>query len=175
MASSSNFDELYQSHYVRVFGLCRRLLNSASLAEDASQEAFMRAYKIIDKYDSSQPFWPWIATIANNYCIDLLRRRSKTQAMFGDEEAELDLIESSDSQTLTQLIDKENANALTEAIGSLPDKYRIPLVMAYKNDASYEEIAETLSISRNHVGVLLLRAKQLLREMLRNVNRKETT
>lgn len=167
MSSSVNFNELYQSHYVRVFGLCRKLLNSASLAEDASQEAFMRAYKIIDRYDPKQPFWPWIAAIANNYCIDLLRKRKNTQKLFGDEAAELDLIESSESQTLTVLIDKENEKSLAEAISLLPDKYRIPLVMAYQNDATYDEIAEVLSISRNHVGVLLLRAKQQLRELIK--------
>lgn len=166
MAISVNFDELYQDHYVRVFGLCRKLLNSAVQAEDASQEAFMRAYKIIDRYDTSHPFWPWVAAIANNYCIDLLRKRSKTQKMFGEEEVELDLLESSSIQVLTSLIDKENASELSQAIACLPDKYRIPLVMAYLNDLSYEEIALTLGISRTHVGVLLLRAKQQLRELL---------
>jgi len=60
------------------------------------------------------------------------------------------------------------------AIGQLHDKYRVPLVLAYYNDSSYEEIATDLSISRSHVGVLLLRAKQRLRSYLINNNGMES-
>ena len=73
MAANVAFEILYKEYYARVFGLCRRLLGSPTLAEDATQETFMRAYKYFKRYDTSQPFWRWIATIANNHCIDLLR------------------------------------------------------------------------------------------------------
>ena len=66
MARHTAFEILYSDYYVRVFGLCRRLLNSSELAEDAAQETFMRAYKGFNKFDSEQPFWQWIAAIANN-------------------------------------------------------------------------------------------------------------
>ena len=79
------FEILYREYYVRVFGLCRRLLNSAPLAEDATQEAFMNAYRSFDCYDSNKPFWQWIASIANNHCIDLLRRRGRLANLFVDE------------------------------------------------------------------------------------------
>lgn len=65
-----------------------------------------------------------------------------------------------------QLASEQDADALTQAIRGLPDKYRVPLVLAYFHDASYDEIARDLEISRNHVGVLLLRAKQQLRVAL---------
>jgi RNA polymerase sigma-70 factor (ECF subfamily) len=52
----------------------------------------------------------------------------------------------------------------------LPDKYRVPVVLAYFNQLSYDEIAEQLNISRNHVGVLLLRAKQSLRTALNDAD-----
>ena len=173
MTASVVFEILYREYYVRVFGLCRRLLNSAPLAEDATQEAFMRAYRSFDSYDSQQPFWQWIAAIANNHCVDLLRRRSRMAKLFGDEEAELELLESPDKQALTVLIDGEDTSALNAAIAQLPDKYRVPLVLAYFNDASYDQIAADLSISRNHVGVLLLRAKQHLRSCLADVGNRE--
>ena len=101
MAVNVAFEILYRDYYVRVFGLCRRLLNSEPLAEDATQEAFMRAYRSFNKYDNKQPFWQWIASIANNHCIDLLRRRSRMDKLFGDEEAELELLESPDKDTLS--------------------------------------------------------------------------
>ena len=173
MATNVAFEILYKEYYVRVFGLCRRLLNSAVLAEDATQEAFMRAYRSFDKFDSDQPFWQWIASIANNYCVDLLRQRSRLTRLFSDEEAELELLESPDEQALTVLINAEDTSALNTAIARLPDKYRVPLVLAYFNDSSYDQIAEDLSISRNHVGVLLLRAKQQLRSGMEDSSAEE--
>ncbi len=166
MTVSLAFEILYKEYYVRVFGLARRLLNSTPQAEDATQEVFMRAYRNFKRYDSQQPFWQWIATITNNHCVDLLRKRSRGQKLFGDEEIELELLESPGIHSLTALIDAESANALTEAITKLPDKYRVPLVLAYFNEATYEQISTDLSISRTHVGVLLVRAKQQLRAYL---------
>ena len=173
MAVNVAFEILYKEYYVRVFGLCRRLLNSAPLAEDATQETFMRAYRSFKSYNSEQPFWQWIASIANNHCVDLLRRRSRMRNLFGDEEAELELLESPDKQILTVLIDSEDTSALNASIAQLPDKYRVPIVLAYFHDSSYDEIAADLSISRNHVGVLLLRAKQHLRSKLAEAGVKE--
>ena len=166
MANNAAFDILYREYYVRVFGLCRRLLNSHQAAEDAAQEVFMRAYKSFGKYKSAQPFWHWIAAIANNYCIDLLRKRSRTQSLFGDEADEMDQLASDDPPIVEHLLSMENVALVNNAIAALPEKYRIPLVLAYFNQSSYDEIAQQLGVSRNHVGVLLLRAKQQLRTNL---------
>jgi RNA polymerase sigma factor (sigma-70 family) len=53
-----------------------------------------------------------------------------------------------------------------DAIDALPDSYRLPVVLAYFEEASYDEIAARLGITRNHVGVLLLRARRALRRAL---------
>ena len=126
----------------------------------------MRAYRKFNQFDTARPFWQWIATIANHYCIDLLRSRSRARQLFGDEATEVDVVEeavSADIPVLTELIASENFSLLNAAIATLPDKYRVPLVLAYFEQASYNDIAEQLMISRNHVGVLLLRARQQLR------------
>ena len=166
MARTAAFEILYRDYYSRVFGLCRRLLGSGDLAEDAAQEVFMRAYKSFSKYDIEQSFWQWIATITSNHCIDQLRARSRKQALFGDETAELEQLPSPDAPVLSALISNEDTGALNQAIAALPDKYRVPLVLAYFHQSSYDDIAEQLNISRNHVGVLLLRANQRLRNSI---------
>ena len=56
--------------------------------------------------------------------------------------------------------------AITRAVEALPDQYRLPIVLAYYAEASYQEIADTLGITVNHVGVLLLRGKKHLRDSL---------
>ena len=168
MATNAAFEILYREYYVRVFGLCRRLLNSSELAEDAAQEAFMRAYRSFRKYNPEQPFWQWIAAIANNHCVDLLRRQNRTDALFGDEAAEIEQLAADHSTALSDLISVEEANTVNAAVARLSAKYRVPLILAYFNQFSYDQIAEQLEISRNHVGVLLLRAKQRLRAELTN-------
>ena len=126
----------------------------------------MRAYKSFGKFDAEQPFWQWIAAIANNHCIDKLRSKNRSDQLFGDEAGELEALDSGDVPVVHQLIANENKASLNVAVAGLPDKYRVPLVLAYFNQLSYDEIAEQLNISRNHVGVLLLRAKKLLRGAL---------
>lgn len=166
MARHAAFEILYREYYVRVFGLCRRLLNSNELAEDAAQETFMRAYKNFGKYDPDRPFWQWIATIANNYCLDKLRQHTRDNALFGEEANELEQLEDTGAPVLSDLISLEEAESLNAAVAQLSAKYRVPLVLAYFNQFSYDEIAQQLDITRNHVGILLLRAKQRLRDIL---------
>lgn len=161
-----DFAALYRSHYPRVFGLCRRLLGRTASAEDATQEVFVRAFRALDRYDASQPFAAWVLGIASNHCIDLVRRRTHGTKLFDDYQAEVTELESATRTALDSLVDAERAAEIRAAIAALPDKYRLPIVLAYYNESSYDEIAHALGTTRNHVGVLLLRAKQLLRRDL---------
>jgi RNA polymerase sigma-70 factor (ECF subfamily) len=174
MSHNVAFEILYREYYVRVFGLCRRLLNSQLLAEDATQEVFMRAFKQFKKFDSEQPFWRWIAAIATNHCIDLLRRQSRSANLFGDEQHESQLVAEPGSEILAAVISKEDSANLIQAVEQLPAKYRVPLILAYFHDASYEEIAAMLNLERNHVGVLILRAKQMLRTNMQDYQMQES-
>jgi RNA polymerase sigma-70 factor (ECF subfamily) len=166
MSRSPDFERRYREHYRAVLGLCRRLLGRSGYAEDAAQEAFMRAYNAFAEYDASQPFGAWVSRIARNHCIDLIRRRSNAVRLFDDEDIESLDVAAAAASVVSELIADERAAALQRAIDGLPDRYRVPLVLAYLDGASYDEIAATLGITRNHVGVLLLRAKQLLRKAL---------
>lgn len=163
---AADFDDLYQSHYRRVFGLCLRLLGHRTQAEDAAQEVFVRAYRAFGRYDRGRPFAAWVLEIASNHCVDLIRRRSREDALAGDPEAELAALPADDAGALGALISAEQGGALRDAIDALPDRYRVPIVLAYYGDASYDDIAARMDITRNHVGVLLLRARQRLRQAL---------
>lgn len=162
-----DFEALYRDHYRRVFGLCQRLLGRSAAVEDATQEVFVRAYRSIDRYDSNQPFGAWVLGIASNYCIDLLRSRARDRKLFDDSDAEIGDAESAAPSAIDALEDAQRSTEMQAAIAALPDKYRLPIVLAYYNESSYDEIARTLGTTRNHVGVLLLRAKQSLRRTLK--------
>lgn len=163
-----DFDALYRDSYPRVFGLCLRLLGRRPQAEDATQEVFVRAYRALDSYDPSQPFEPWVLGIAGNHCVDLIRRRYREQGLF-DEEAADGAEPDGAPAALDLLIEAEQGEALRRALDALPDKFRVPLVLAYYNNWGYDRIAAELGITRNHVGVLLLRARRRLREALHGV------
>lgn len=136
------------------------------LAEDAAQDAFVRAYRGLDRYDPSQPFAAWVMGIARNHCIDLLRRRRHGELRLGDEAAERAAAEAESVEGVDALVINERSDRVRAALAALPEKYRLPIVLVYYDEASYDDIAEVLGISRNHVGVLLLRGKQALRKAL---------
>ena len=171
MTREATFAELYRTHYRQVRSLCRQLLGSAERAEDAAQEAFMRAYRGLDAYDATQPFGGWIMRIARNHCLDVLRRRRTESSLFGSEADETAGVDETDTEGLHGLLTAERAHAVQLAVANLPERYRLPLVLAYFADAGYEEIAAELGITRTHVGALLCRAKQALRKTLTEENR----
>jgi RNA polymerase sigma-70 factor (ECF subfamily) len=166
MTSEAAFAEHYRAHYARVLGLCRHLLGDAERAKDAAQDTFLRAHRAFRTYDSKQPFAGWVLTIASNHCIDLLRRRGKEALLFGTESDERIAAEADDGDVLGDLVAAERADEVKSAIAALPERYRLPLVLAYYRDSSYEEVAAALGITRTHAGALICRAKQMLRRTL---------
>jgi len=166
MTSEADFAEHYRNNYRRVLGLCRRLLGRVYPAEDAAQEVFLRAHRALASYDPTRPFEGWILTIASNYCIDVVRRRRKEAQLFGIEGDERIAAEADDGDVLGDLLAQERATELNAAIAELPERYRLPLVLAYYRDASYDEVAAALGITRTHAGALICRAKQALRRGL---------
>ena len=98
--------------------------------------------------------------------LDLLRRRSREAALFGDEDVETAAAEAPEADGLGAALSVERASGVNAAVAKLPERYRVPLALAYYGDQDYDEIAAALGITRNHVGVLLCRAKQLLRQLM---------
>jgi RNA polymerase sigma-70 factor (ECF subfamily) len=166
MISEADFAQHYRNNYRRVLGLCRHLLGGTQPAEDAAQEVFLRAHRSLSSYDPGRPFEGWILTIASNYCIDVVRRRRKEAQLFGYEGDERIAAEADDSDVLGDLLAQERATELKAAIAELPERYRLPLVLAYYRDASYDEVAAALGITRTHAGALICRAKQALRRAM---------
>jgi RNA polymerase sigma-70 factor (ECF subfamily) len=165
MPLEDDFENIYKAHYRRVFSLCRYLLNSADAAEDATHEVFLRAQRRFDTYDSSLPLSSWLLGIASHHCIDILRRRGVETRLF---EIEAEGFEPSarGPNPLAELIAAERGDEVRHALRQLPEKFRVPLVLAYYNELRYDEIGEMLGLKRNHVATLLFRAKQLLRAKL---------
>jgi RNA polymerase sigma-70 factor (ECF subfamily) len=168
--SVESFTDIYKTHYRRVFGLCRYLLNSLDAAEDAAHEVFLRAQRKLATYDPSLPFSSWLLGIASNHCIDVLRRRSTEKRIFDLDSSDNAEPKSGRLTPLGELIATERGHEVRNALSQLPEKYRVPLVLAYYNEMSYDEIGAALGLSRNNVATLIFRAKQQLRQKLGQPN-----
>ena len=160
--------EIYRRCVRRVFGLCRYMLDSRESAEDATSEVFLKLQRSIESYDGSIPFPRWLLRVAGNQCIDVLRRRRRGQQVIVEVEDGAAVIEatSAEPSPLGTVIHMEERVQLQAAIARLPENYRVPLVLRYYTELSYDEIGQQLGVPRNHVGTLIFRAKQELRRKL---------
>jgi RNA polymerase sigma-70 factor (ECF subfamily) len=160
--------EIYRRYARRVFGLCRYMLDSWESAEDATSEIFLKLQRSIESYDRSIPFPRWLLRVAGNQCIDALRRRKRGRQVIADVEDGAAVIDapSSEPSPLGVVISKEERTKVRDTIARLPDNYRVPLVLRYYSELSYEEIAQQLDLERNYVAALIFRAKKELRRRL---------
>jgi RNA polymerase sigma-70 factor (ECF subfamily) len=159
--------ELHRRYARRVFGLCRHMLDSRESAEDATSEVFLKLQRSIESYDGSIPFPRWLLRVAGNQCIDALRRRQRgRQVIVEVEDATVIDAPSSELSPLGAVIRTEERALVRDAIAKLPVHYRVPLVLRYYSELSYDDIAQQLDLQRNYVAMLIFRAKQELRRRL---------
>ncbi|MFZ0736489.1 MAG: sigma-70 family RNA polymerase sigma factor [Candidatus Acidiferrales bacterium] len=157
--------DLYREYAPAIFRFCRRALPSREDAEDATTEVFMKVRQKIAQYDSSRPFMAWLYKVAANHCWDLLRRRRIRQDLETGDVENLPL-EHPDPSQLQRLLEEHSGQQVRTALDKLPARARMALVLRYYSDMSYDEIADSLGVRRAFVGVLLLRARHQLRDVL---------
>jgi RNA polymerase sigma-70 factor (ECF subfamily) len=160
--------EIYRRYARRVFGLCRYMLDSREGAEDATSEVFLKLQRSIESYDGSIPFPRWLLRVAGNQCIDVLRRRGRERRVIVEVEDGVAAIEATSSEplALSAVIRMAEREQLLAAIARLPENHRVPLVLRYYSELSYDEIGQQLGLQKNHVAALIFRGKQELRRKL---------
>jgi RNA polymerase sigma-70 factor, ECF subfamily len=164
------FAGLYQEFHPGVLRLCRYMLGSHEEAEDAANEVFVRLPRALETYDTKQPFQPWLSRVASNYCVDLLRSRRSEQRILEPSDPDGPEPAAETISPLQELLWHEEREAVRAAIDRLPDQYRVPLVLRYYNELSYDQIGENMGLSRAHVATLIFRAKGELRRILTRIS-----
>lgn len=155
------FSALVQAYQRPVYNLTYRMLGSVEEAEDAAQETFLRAYARLGQYDPNMKFSTWLFSIANHHCIDRLRKRRATHISIDDNPV-LENMEGDTPQPEHQAVDAEQTVQLQELVNQLEPEYRMPLVLRYWEDLSYEEIAAAMGVTIPAVKSRLFRARQQL-------------
>jgi len=161
------FAEIVLAYQDAVYNLCYRMLGERGEAEDAAQEAFLRAYLNLARYDAERSFKTWILSIASNYCIDRLRRR-RLQWMSLDDEPTADslALSSDEPEPEPATLTKERSAAIQALLDELSPDYRAAVVLRYWYDYSYAEIADMMDTTESAVKSRLFRARQALADKL---------
>jgi RNA polymerase sigma-70 factor (ECF subfamily) len=158
----SAFGELVQRHYDEVVHIVYRMCGEVQTAEDATQEAFIRAWVNLPSYQPRSPFRNWLYRIAMNATLDILRQKPGVDI---DDESMVMLADQNPGPEAT-LIEKEEAELLQEAVKVLPEASRAVLVLREYGELSYQEIARTLDIPVGTVMSRLSYARSRLRETI---------
>jgi RNA polymerase sigma-70 factor, ECF subfamily len=169
------FRELLVRYERPVFSLIYRMVRDRTLAEDLSQEAFIRAFNAIGSYKTSYKFSNWILKIANNHTIDYLRKRKldtvsidgSPHARTADEAHQSQLvIESRDENPHEYVEHRELGSQIEQAIAGLREEYRTVIVLRHVEGYPYDEIADIMELPLGTVKTYLHRARGELRESL---------
>jgi RNA polymerase sigma-70 factor (ECF subfamily) len=163
------FAELLAKYRRQVYTLALKMLGQAEDAEDASQDAFIRAFQSLESCDPSRPFARWIYRITYNLCVDRFRRRKLVAVPFEqsiDEEGRPR--EYADTgpgpDALYEGTDAERR--ISDLLASLPPRYRAVVVLRHQQELSYEEIAEVMSLPLGTVKARIHRAHNMLKKAL---------
>lgn len=160
----SAFASLVRSVQRPVYGLALRLLNNEAEASEVAQEAFLRAYQNLHRYDESRPFDLWVLAITRNLCLDLLRRRTRVHT----EELEpmKELLPSGEASLEEGAIARQERQSLEEALATLPPEDREVLALYYVQRRTTKEIAQVLGCAPGTIMARLFRAREKLRKKM---------
>ncbi|MDE2292059.1 MAG: sigma-70 family RNA polymerase sigma factor [Elusimicrobia bacterium] len=148
------FGELVRRYEAAVFRLALRITGRRADAEDAGQEAFLRAWQALGRFDPGRPFGPWLLKIAANRALTAVERR---RAGAGLEEA---------AEVAEDERDAEAGDRLRTAMSSLAPLDRAILSLRYEDGLSVAQVAETLDILEGAAKVRLFRARERLMGLL---------
>jgi RNA polymerase sigma-70 factor, ECF subfamily len=156
---------LVSQYYDAIFRLALSILNDPQDADDATQMAFIRAFKSLGQYKTGTNFRGWLFTIAVNTSRDLLRRR-KTRQRFNETLKSFLHMENRSPTTEEIVLHNERSGELWRAVSRLDDKHRLPVLLRYVHGLPVREIADILETNEGTVHSRLHHAARKLATLL---------
>jgi RNA polymerase sigma-70 factor (ECF subfamily) len=169
------FEQIHRKYQAKIFNLILRMVGDRDDAEDLTVETFVNAYRHWERFRGESRVSTWLHQIAVNNCKNRFKQRDRQRDRVPvslDDSIETDSGELSrevaDWTTAPErlLMDQELAAKIQEAVDALPDEYRIVLILAERDDLSYEEIAKITDLSVPAVKTRLHRARLKMRQRL---------
>jgi RNA polymerase sigma factor (sigma-70 family) len=165
-ATHTEFEALVEEHRARVTSLARRIVGDPELAEDITQETFLRAYRHRESIDPERPVWPWLSTITRRLCSNAQRGRRF-------QEVALDAVPLASAATATEEIvaARERQQSVAAAIARLSPRQRRLLVMREVEGLDYDEIAAFDASTVNALRCAVARARDAFRDAYSSLER----
>ena len=168
------FDDLMRKYYPRILNFAHRLVGNRQLAEDLTQDTFMKVYKSAARYRPRSKFQTWLYTIAKNTCLNELRRK-REQFVSLDEPLDARVADLKKelphpgADPAVEFLQKEKEQQVRAAVNDLPENQRIAVILKRYENFSYAQIAATLNVTDKAVKSLLSRAKVNLKNKLAGI------
>jgi RNA polymerase sigma-70 factor (ECF subfamily) len=170
------YRELVRRYQGAVVNLAWRITGNADDAAEVAQETFIRVLRSLETYDPARPFRSWIFKIASNLALDLIRRRKRRpialEDLAGDDGSPVEPADPGPGPAEGLRIERSEGR-FDAIVKELPETYQAVLYLRYREDFSYDEIAETLGIPLGTVKVRIHRAHEYVRRKL--IARENTT
>jgi RNA polymerase sigma-70 factor (ECF subfamily) len=163
MGNNDAFAELISRYKRLIYSVAYRFTSVNEEADDMAQEAFIKIYRSLSRYNDIYKFSTWCVKVATNVCLDHVRRKKPNCISL--EEIE-NLMGTNTDSPEEHYLRKEKYKVLQDAIDSLPEIYRDPIVMYHQKGMSYREIAEDLGKPMSIIKNRIFRARHTLRENL---------
>ena len=160
------FAELVRRFEASTYRFIHRMVGRAAVAEDLSQEVFLRLWRHLGSLDSADMLPAWLRRVSANAVIDYWRKEESRQRRL--QEFREHPIARRMVRPSTRMESREALDAVQEAMGALPAKLKSVLVLRAVEGLRYEELAEVLGVSVNAVRSRLFRARQVLLENLKH-------
>ena len=163
------FSEIVTRYKRLIYTVVYRMIRDQEEANDISQEAFIKIYRSLDRYDAQYKFSTWAVKIATNLCLDVLRKK-KLNTVSVDEMVHM---HGHDDTPESAYLKIEKKQLIKQAIDSLPEKYKVPIVLFHEQGLSYNEICKVLDEPLSIVKNRLHRARHMLRDKLIYMRKEE--
>lgn len=171
-----NFEALFELSKAKLFNVAYSVVRNREAAEDVLQDAYIKAWKKFDEYDSDKKFTNWMTTIVRNAGIDYNRLKAKHASTYslnsissqltGDKSQIMSLDVEDKSQDVVKQVERiELINEIYQSIADLPDDLKVVMLPFFDNQ-SYEEIAVSEKLPLTTVRARVHRAKQILRKSI---------
>ncbi len=155
---------LYEAHARRVYGVVRRLAGDDHLAEDLSQEAWVRVFQKLHLFRGESAFGTWLYRLATNVALNRLRRGSRRDEV--ETAAEMPQVTAAPDEAVV------NRRVLAAALDRLPEGYRRVLILHDVEGWTHEEIAEALEVAVGTSKSQLHKARARMRELIAPADRR---
>ncbi|MFU8812723.1 MAG: sigma-70 family RNA polymerase sigma factor [Balneolaceae bacterium] len=167
------FREITEKYQKPLYYHVLRMVKETEQVEDLVQEAFMKAFHSLNRYNTQYAFSTWLYRIATNHTIDYLRKKKLNTVSVNnpiktkDGEVEVEIPDTT-YETDRNILASQRKQIIHSAIDNLPDKYRKVIEMRHLEELSYDEIAEQLDLPLGTVKAHIFRAREMLYKELKD-------